>query len=635
MAVELATAYVSLAASGRGLGQSIASELGGPLEREGARAGDKASKSFGGTFSKGIGRVAGAAGGLLAAHFGVKAIGGFVSAASDLNETISKSNTIFGKNAREIEKWADGASRAFGQSKEQALESAASFGNMFQQLGIGSDTAADMSTQMTELASDFASFHNADITQVLEAQAAAFRGEYDAVQRFVPTINAAAVEQKALEMGLGATTKELDAQDKALATQALLLEGAGAAAGDFARTSDGLANQQRTLGAVWADLQAQLGQRLIPLVTEITGWLADNLPKAIDIASRGFDTIQGIVDRVTDAFGEGGLKGALTEASVIFGELWTWVRPKLMDFLASVGTWVVNEGVPAVARLAGDLAVALADFVAQAGPKLPGLLWDFVNNVDDWFSEHGRPALKKMAGDIGTEIGKAMLDGAFDIFTVSGLTQRLIGSDGEGQGSFGGGGFGNGSFGGGGFSGANVQVTGRTTSGGTWRNLLGLVEKSGVSGVKATSVFRPGATTLSGNTSYHASGRAVDLVSHNLGGLQMALQKYAPMLKELIGPIPGLNWRNGAPHRYSSGIQRQHYDHVHLAMHTGGVVDGPVGARPWLARDERLRVLQVGEEVIARNERGRGDTYHITAPGVTAQDIVHELEIQSIMAGVR
>ena len=209
-----------------------------------------------------------------------------IDAGSDLNETLSKSNTVFRRNAKEIESWADTAASSFGQSKKQALEAASSFGNMFVQLGITEDAAADMSVQMTELASDFASFHNADITEVLQAQQAAFRGEYDAVQRFVPTITAAAVEQKALEMGLAATTGELTAQDKALATQALLMEEAGDAMGDFERTSSGLANTQRTLSAQFADVSAKIGQQLIPIALRIAEVLSTKVIPALDWFSK-------------------------------------------------------------------------------------------------------------------------------------------------------------------------------------------------------------------------------------------------------------------------------------------------------------------------------------------------------------
>lgn len=194
-------------------------------------------------------------------------------AASDMAETVSKSNAVFGESASRIESWSKTAATSFGQSQQQALDAASSFGNMFSQLGIGSEVAAEMSTSMVELASDFASFHNADITSVLVAQQAAFRGEYDALQRFVPTINAAAVEQKALAMTGKEATSELTLQEKALATNALMFENAGDAIGDFDRTAEGAANKQRILRAQLADSAATIGAQLIPIVQKLIGWV--------------------------------------------------------------------------------------------------------------------------------------------------------------------------------------------------------------------------------------------------------------------------------------------------------------------------------------------------------------------------
>lgn len=233
---------------------------------------EKASKGMS-TFTKsalGVGAGLAAFG---AADIAVGQIKGMISAASDMQETVSKSNTIFGSNAAAIEKWASGGAKDFGLSKQAALENAASFGNMFTQIGIGTEQAAGLSTGMVELAADFASFHNADITEVLGAQQAAFRGEYDALQRFVPTINAANVEQKALQMTGKTLTSELTAQEKALAVNALMMEGAGAAAGDFDKTSGSLANQQRQLSAEWDNMQATLGQALIPIITQLVAVL--------------------------------------------------------------------------------------------------------------------------------------------------------------------------------------------------------------------------------------------------------------------------------------------------------------------------------------------------------------------------
>lgn len=223
--------------------------------------------------------LASAAGIGIAAGAVVKFGGQAVAAASGLNEQISKTQAVFGDSSNSILTWADDAATSLGQSKTQALEAASSFGNMFLQLGLTKGAAVDMSKSMTGLATDFASFFNTDPATALEAISAAFRGEFDSVQKFVPTINAAAVEQEALKEGLASTTKELTAQDKATATYHLLLNGAGQATGDFARTSGSLANQQRILKAEIADASAKLGQNLLPALTK----LATFASKAIDI----------------------------------------------------------------------------------------------------------------------------------------------------------------------------------------------------------------------------------------------------------------------------------------------------------------------------------------------------------------
>lgn len=200
------------------------------------------------------------------------------NAARDQIEALSKSNTVFGEQAQAIEEWAAGGARNFGLSKTAALDAAGGFGNLFAQLDIGGGQAADMSKAIVELGADFASFHNADITDVLLAQSAAFRGEYDALQRYVPTINAAAVEHKALEMGLAGSTKELTAQGKALAVYQLMMDDAGDARGDFARTADDLANSERIVAAEFQNSRARLGMELVPVyeaATKVVGGFLD------------------------------------------------------------------------------------------------------------------------------------------------------------------------------------------------------------------------------------------------------------------------------------------------------------------------------------------------------------------------
>ena len=259
---------------------------------ESQTTGKKGKKSFddmgksAGSLNSTLLKIGGAAGGLYLLKKGFDAVvaitGTSINRASDLQETVSKSDTIFGANATLMRKWAEGGVAAFGMSKQAALENASTLGNMFSQLGAGSDMAAENSRTMIKLSADLASFHNVagGANEVLLAMQSSFRGEYDALQRYIPTINAAAVQEHALAMTHKTSAKELTNLEKALAAQVIMMRDAGAAVGDFERTSGGLANQQRILDANIDNIVASIGKDLVPIVEgayqEFNTWIARN-----------------------------------------------------------------------------------------------------------------------------------------------------------------------------------------------------------------------------------------------------------------------------------------------------------------------------------------------------------------------
>lgn len=211
-----------------------------------------------------------------------------IGMASDLNETMSKVDTLFGTSSAAVVAWSEDSAASFGLSQAAALDSVGTIGNMFMQLGASSDAAAKTGQGMVGLAADIASFHNVagGSEEVLEAMNAAFRGEYDSLQRYIPTINAAAVEQAALAATGKTAAKELTALEKATAVQALVMAGAGAAVGDFAKTSDGLANSQRIMQAELANVSAEIGKELLPIALELVkglqsllGWFTELSPE--------------------------------------------------------------------------------------------------------------------------------------------------------------------------------------------------------------------------------------------------------------------------------------------------------------------------------------------------------------------
>lgn len=240
---------------------------------------DKAEKGFGNFKSvvsgmaMGVGiAVAGMAvqAGQALLQFGADSVG----AASDLQETLSKSEVLFGENAASVQAWADSAALAFGQSTQTALDAAATFATFGRAAGLTGQELETFSTGFVELSSDLASFNNTSPEQAIQAIGAALRGESEPLRAYGVLLDDASMRQKALELGLISTTKEaLTPQQKVLAAQALIYEQTSAAQGDFARTSEGLANQQRIATAQMENMKATLGQALLPVVLAFTSVL--------------------------------------------------------------------------------------------------------------------------------------------------------------------------------------------------------------------------------------------------------------------------------------------------------------------------------------------------------------------------
>jgi hypothetical protein len=260
----------------------------------GIQAADKQLKKFGTSAQA----VAGAVGGLSIAFGTVKSvIGPAISAASNLQESMSKVNVIFGKGASDVEKFAASAARSMGQSKQSVLDAAGAFGTFGKAAGLVGQDLAVFSNDFTALASDLASFNNTSPEEAVQAIGAALRGEAEPLRRFGVLLNDATLKQEALNLGIYDGKGALTAQQKILAAQSAIYKQTTDAQGDFLRTSDGLANSQRTLSAEFANIQAQLGQKLLPLMEDFTqsllsisDWVRRN-PKTFNVIGKGLGMI--------------------------------------------------------------------------------------------------------------------------------------------------------------------------------------------------------------------------------------------------------------------------------------------------------------------------------------------------------
>ena len=349
----------------RGLGSDIRSELMGPL-------------------------MAGVAGAGIVSFFQ-----GAIDKASDLNETVSKSKSIFGEQQAAMQQWSQGADQAMGLSSQKALDAATSFGDMFRQLGDSAPVAAQTSQQVVQLAADLGSFNNLETGDVIERLSAAFRGEFDSLQAIIPNINAARVEQEALTATGKDSASALTQQEKAHATLAIVMKDSSIAQGDFANTADGAANTAKRNAAAFEDLQAKVGQGLLSAFQALQGVVGATIGAASALAdvigkiAGAFSSLPGPVQMMIGTF------AAMRLAQVLLGNQITATGARLAALGGAFRTFSAQQtaasvasanlasnmtrsasGMGAMVRVAGGGAVQMGRFgtsIQQVGQHVPAI----------------------------------------------------------------------------------------------------------------------------------------------------------------------------------------------------------------------------------------------------------------------
>ncbi len=277
-----------------------------------------------------------------------------VLAASSLSESIAKSNTVFGKNAQQIEAWSKTTSKALGVSQQAALEAAGTYGNLFRAFGINEQESAKMSQSLVTLAADLASFNNVPIEDALLALRSGLSGETEPLKRFGIALNETRLKEQALADGLIKTTKgTLPQAIKTQAAYALILKDSALAQGDVARTSGGLANQLKFLQAGLQDAKAGFGEALLPAALSVVSAFNEKLLPAIER----------VVEAIKFQGAGGGLKTLGVEISNVISNLNGTAKAVKDLILVFIGIKVV---VPLVTALRASWITLTATIGATA-----------------------------------------------------------------------------------------------------------------------------------------------------------------------------------------------------------------------------------------------------------------------------
>lgn len=304
---------------------------------------------------------------------------GAVDAAAQLEDSMGAVESVFGTAAGQVFEFTEQAAQLVGLSKGEANQAMAELGNSLQNAGMSASEAADQSKELLIVAADMSALMGTTVPEALTAVQAALRGEFDPIEKFTGGMSAAIVKAKALEMGLITGSGEMDNQAKVAATLAVIMERSGRATGQFARESDGAAGQTKTTRAEMQDMQAEIGQRLLPAYLDLLGAVKDAAPALADFAGE-------VADVTSDL-------GPLL--SVVGGMI-----GKFGEFRAAIDELADSDG---FAGVLGDNIKSLTNPLGGLADAIDAVKTEFGLNDDE--AVNYATTLSGMPGPIGTTVG--------------------------------------------------------------------------------------------------------------------------------------------------------------------------------------------------------------------------------------
>lgn len=235
--------------------------------------------------------------------------GGFfvegIKGASDLNETLSKTDVILGDSSPAVKAFADQMAKDFGLVKRETLDAASSFGGLAQSVGkLKGQDLSDFSIKMTKLAADLQSQNNIgsldESSKIL--QIGLRGGQSDELNGLGVILNETTLKQYALAHGIQQVNGAFSEQQKFEIRSAMITEGLNKASGDLERTADSTSNQIRKFTGNVTNLGTSLGQFFLPIITAVTtklngllSGLTESLEANKERINSGFEAIGNVV----------------------------------------------------------------------------------------------------------------------------------------------------------------------------------------------------------------------------------------------------------------------------------------------------------------------------------------------------
>jgi phage-related protein len=244
------------------------------------------------------------AAGLAIGAAGAVALGkSVVSSASDAQQSLGATETVFGKYADTVIKRSKDAALQIGLSANEFRELSNVTGALLQGAGVPLQQTAQLTDNLNRRAADMAATFGGTTREAVEAISSLLKGAGDPVEKYGVSIRQADINARLAAQGQDKLTGAARKQAEITARVDLLMQSTAKSAGAFGRESGTLANQQQKLGAQIENLKAKIGTALLPILTRATTFINSTvIPAAAKLAKEIQSRLAPVVDKIRDAF---------------------------------------------------------------------------------------------------------------------------------------------------------------------------------------------------------------------------------------------------------------------------------------------------------------------------------------------
>lgn len=243
-----------------------------------------------------------------------------IKSASNLAESTNAVNVAFGEAAESVLKIGESSAESLGLARTEFNGAAVRFSAFAERVVGESGNIAGFIGDVTTRAADFASVFNIEVSEALRVFQSGLAGEAEPLKRFGINLLESEVKAYALRAGIIDVGESMDETQKVQARYGLLMESTNKTAGDFANTSDSLANRQRILKASFEDIMAEVGTAMLPAFEDLVGVVQEDLlPVFKDIAEKVGPAVADILEFIAGVFEQAFTEG--TDLNTALGEL--------------------------------------------------------------------------------------------------------------------------------------------------------------------------------------------------------------------------------------------------------------------------------------------------------------------------